>query len=586
MPAPKPQPNPAAVAPATLVLGPYQAAIDQQLREFTAQNFTARFWQKDATLWTADIDAQHSIRSFMGWLRVAETLRAAVPEIRAFVTEIKAAGFRHVVVMGMGGSTMAPIVFKAAFPPGGAGLPLSVLDTTDPGTVRQLEASLPLAETLFVVASKSGTTAEPLAFGDYFYDRVRQLKGERAGENFVAITDPGSQFVTSATAQGYRRIFLNFAEVGGRFSALSYFGMVPAALYGIDIETLLDRALAMMGACGADGNPADSGNPGLTLGVALGVLAQQGRDKLTLITPPALADLGLWLEQLLAESTGKEGQGILPVAGEAPHEPAVYGPDRVFVYVGYQSQPAAETSAQLATLAAAGHPVIRIEMTDALDLGAEFFRWEVATAVASAVLRINPFDQPNVQAAKTATDRLMREVEAQGQLPAGAPPTLTENGVAYYGQEERSGASASAGARALLAAFLGSAGPGGFLNLQAYLTESPVLNQILDQLREQVLTRYRLATTAGYGPRFLHSTGQYHKGGPNTGLFIQLMADSAEDVPLPGRSYTFGTFLHAQAAGDLQALREAGRRPLRIHLGADAAAGLRAVLAAVVREQE
>ncbi len=567
----------AAIAAATLELGAYQPAVDQQLGDYNEQNFTARFWQQDATLWTADADAQHSIRSFMGWLRVAETLRAAVPEIEEFVEEVKAAGFRHVVVMGMGGSTMAPIVFRAAFQQGGNGLPMSVLDTTDPGTVRQLEESLPLAETLFIVASKSGTTAEPLAFGDYFFDRVKQIKGERAGENFVAITDPGSKFVAAATAQGYRRIFLNFAEVGGRFSALSYFGMVPAALYGIDIAALLDRALAMMQACGADGNRTVPGNPGLTLGVALGVLAQQGRDKLTLITPPELADLGLWLEQLIAESTGKEGKGILPVAGEPLHGPEVYSADRVFVYVGYQGQQAVDTTAQLAALAQAGHPIIRIQLSEALDLGAEFFRWEVATAVASAVLRLNPFDQPNVQSAKTATDRLMKEVEAQGQLPAGGASALTENGVAYYADQQLSGADA----KTLLAAFFGLAGPGAFLNLQAYLTESAALNQTLDQLREQVLTRYRLATTSGYGPRFLHSTGQYHKGGPNTGLFVQLTADIVEDVPLPGRSYTFGTFLHAQAAGDLQALQDAGRRTLRIHLGADAEAGLRTVLAAV-----
>jgi transaldolase/glucose-6-phosphate isomerase len=339
---------------ATLELGQYQAAVDAQLQAFNSQQFTEGFWQKKADLWVADEAGQQSIRSFMGWLRVAETMVGAVPAIEQFVNEVRAAGFQHVVVMGMGGSTMAPIVFTSAFPRGENGLPTTVLDTTDPGTVRRVEAAVPLAETLFIVASKSGTTAEPLAFGDYFYAKLKELKGDRAGENFVAITDPGSQFVASATAQGYRRIFLNFAEVGGRFSALTYFGLVPAALYGLPIGELLDRAVLMMRACGAYGPVAT--NPGLVLGTALGVLAQQGRDKLTLVVPEALHDLGLWLEQLLAESTGKEGKGILPVAGEPLGEPGIYGQDRVFVYVGYQGEADEANSSKLKALEQAGHP--------------------------------------------------------------------------------------------------------------------------------------------------------------------------------------------------------------------------------------
>ncbi|WP_052695176.1 hypothetical protein [Hymenobacter sp. AT01-02] len=330
------------VAPATLQLGKYQSAINAKLQEFDARDFTKGFWQKEASLWVQDEAAQQSVRSFMGWLRVAETMVAAVPEIEQFAQEVNAAGFKHVVVMGMGGSTMAPIVFEKSFPQGEGGLPMSILDTTNPGTVREIEESVPLTETLFIVASKSGTTAEPLAFGDYFYHRLQELKGDKAGENFVAITDPGSKFVTAATEQGYRRIFLNFAEVGGRFSALSYFGLVPAALYGINIRELLDRAVEMMRACGAYG-PVNY-NPGLELGVALGVLAQEGRDKLTLVVPQSLSDLGLWLEQLIAESTGKEGKGILPVAGEPLGAPAVYGQDRVFVYVGYQASLTRPTS--------------------------------------------------------------------------------------------------------------------------------------------------------------------------------------------------------------------------------------------------
>ncbi|TGE14222.1 bifunctional transaldolase/phosoglucose isomerase [Hymenobacter elongatus] len=563
----------ATVAPATLQLGQYQAAVDAKIQELNAKNFTAGFWDKKADLWVQDEAGQHSIRAFMGWLRVAETMVGAVPEIEQFVHEVNAAGFKHVVVMGMGGSTMAPIVFKESFERGAHGLPMSVLDTTDPGTVRQIEEAVPLADTLFIVASKSGTTAEPLAFGDYFYDRLKQIKGDKAGENFVAITDPGSKFVTSATEQGYRRIFLNFSEVGGRFSALSYFGLVPAALYGLNIGEILERAIRMMRATGAYG--AVEHNPGLELGVALGVLAQQGRDKLTLIVPNSLQDLGLWLEQLIAESTGKEGKGILPIAGEPAREPAVYGQDRVFVYVGYQHDADPDNQAKLAALEAAGHPIIRIMMTEALDLGAEFFRWEVATAVASAVLEINPFDQPNVQAAKTATDSLMKVVQEQGSLPAGTAPQVTENGVAYYT------AVAGGNAAEVIRNFFGQAQPGDFLNIQAYLTESGELNQGLQQLRTQVQEQLHLATTSGYGPRFLHSTGQYHKGGPDKGLFVQFTVDHPQDLALPGRSYSFGTFKNAQAAGDLQALHDYNRRTLRIHLGNNAEQGLRTVLAAL-----
>ncbi|MBF9223678.1 bifunctional transaldolase/phosoglucose isomerase [Hymenobacter ruricola] len=558
---------------AKMELGQYQSDIDAQIKKFQDGNFVAGFWDKKADLWTNDEAGQHSIRSYMGWLRVAETMVAAVPEIETFVNEVLAAGFKHVVVMGMGGSTMAPIVFKASFPMGEKGLPMSVLDTTDPGTVREIEASIPLAETLFIVASKSGTTAEPLAFGDYFYAKVKEIKGDKAGENFVAITDPGSKFVTDATEAKYRRIFLNFPEVGGRFSALTYFGLVPAALYGLPIGRILERAILMMRACGAYG-PTDQ-NPGLELGAALGVLAEQGRDKLTLVVPESLHDLGLWLEQLLAESTGKEGKGILPVAGEPLGDPSIYGTDRVFVYVGYKDQADEANTSKLQALAQAGHPVITLLMKDAFDLGQEFYRWEVATAVASAVFGINPFDQPNVQAAKTATDKLMKAVEADGKLPEGDAPAASENGVDYYT------AAHGEGAAGVLKAFFAQAKPGDYMCLQAYLTETPAVSASLLELRQRVQQALHIATTSGYGPRFLHSTGQYHKGGPNTGLFVQFTDDNPQDLQLPGRSYTFGTFKNAQALGDLQALHDNNRRTLRVHLGQDAEAGLKAMLAAL-----
>jgi len=552
-------------------LGQYQPAVEAEIATLNSQDFTTRFWQKDATLWTQEAEAQQSIRSFMGWLDSPEVLTKAVGEITGFVKEAKAAGFQHVVVMGMGGSTMAPIVFERSFEQ--AGLPLSILDTTDPGTVAELEQSIPLEHTLFIVASKSGTTAEPLAFGDYFYDKVKAIKGDKTGENFVAITDPGSKFVTQATKEGYRHIFLNFSEVGGRFSALTYFGLVPAALYGLDISTLLRGAVAMMQACGAHGPVAD--NPGLKLGATMGVLAKQGRDKLTLITPESLSSLGLWLEQLLAESTGKEGKGILPVAGEPLGRPDEYGTDRVFVYVGYESEADQTNIDKLTALEQAGHPVIIIRLKNALELGSEFYRWEIGVAVSGIVLGINPFDQPNVQAAKTATDKLMKEVTEKGQLPDPGQPTADQDGVRYYGDVT------GADAAGVLHAFFAQAQPGNFMTLQAYLHENESLNKSLAEFRQLVQDKLRIATTSGYGPRFLHSTGQYHKGGPNVGLFVQFTADHPQDLPLPGRTYTFGTFENAQAQGDLQALRDNDRRALHIHLGPNPEQGLQTVLTAL-----
>ncbi len=558
---------------ATYRLGQYQPAIEAKIADLNAHDFTTRFWQKDATLWTQNAEAQQSIRSFMGWLDTPEVMSKAVAEITQFVHEVQAAGFQHVVVMGMGGSTMAPIVFQRSFPQGQGSLPLSILDTTDPGTVAALEAELPLEHTLFVVASKSGTTAEPLAFGDYFYDKVKAIKGDKAGENFVAITDPGSKFVTQATADGYRHIFLNFSEVGGRFSALTYFGLVPAALYGIAIEALLRGAVAMMQACGAQGPVAD--NPGLQLGTAIGYLATQGRDKLTFLTPDTLSSLGLWLEQLLAESTGKEGKGILPVAGEPLGRPDEYGPDRVFVYVGYDDFTDQPSLDKLQALEDAGHPVIIIRLGEPLDLGREFYRWEIAVAVSGIMLAINPFDQPNVQAAKTATDKLMKEVTEKGQLPSPGQPTAAADGISYYSP------AGGTGAAGVLQHFFRQAQPGNFMTLQAYLHESDKLNDALAEFRQLVQDKLRLATTSGYGPRFLHSTGQYHKGGPNHGLFVQFTADHPQDLPLPGRTYTFGTFENAQAQGDLQALRDNDRRALHIHLGPNPEQALPTVLAAL-----
>jgi glucose-6-phosphate isomerase len=477
-----------------------------------------------------------------------------------------------VVHMGMGGSSLAPLVFERTFDPGDHGLPLTVLDTTDPATILRIEDEVPVANTLFIVASKSGTTAEPLAFGDYFYAQVRAEKGDRAGENFVAITDPGSPLVDLAQERAFRRTFLNFPDIGGRYSALSYFGLVPAALLGVDVAELLDRALRMVHACASCVKLGH--NPGVALGAALGELGRQGRDKVTFLVPEAISTLGMWLEQLLAESTGKEGTGLLPVALEPAGDPAVYGDDRFFAYLRLQGAGEGDLEDRVAALRRSGQPVVTIQMDDHLDLGQEFFRWEIATATAGAILGINAFNQPNVQESKDNTNRLLDVVRDGGKLPE-EKPVLVDGALSLYADD------AAPTVARTLARFLDQARPGDYVALMAYLSETPAIDQALQAIRLKLRDRLKLATTLGYGPRFLHSTGQFHKGGPNTGLFLQLTADDAEDAAVPGEPYSFGVLKRAQALGDLEALREHGRRVMRFHLGDDVDGGLKALAEAI-----
>ncbi len=545
-------------------LGRDGEAVEARLAAMDRDQFAARLWDGDPALWTSDPKSQASVRGALGWLHVAEKMGESLDDLRQFATDVRAAGIRHVVHMGMGGSSLAPLVFQRTFPGGERALPLAVLDTTDPATILAVERSIPLAETLFVVASKSGTTAEPLAFGEYFYAKVRALTGARAGENFAAITDPGTPLVAAGAERGYRRVFLNFHDIGGRYSALSYFGLLPAALMGVDVAGLLDRARRMARACAPD-VPAGR-NPGVSLGAVMGELARRGRDKVTLIVEPRVATLGLWLEQLIAESTGKAGTGILPVAEEPLGGPAEYGEDRLFAYLRLGRDNGLERG--IDTLRRAGHPVVTIDMDDPIDLGGEFFRWELATATAGAILGINAFDQPNVQESKDNTDRLLQLVRKNGQLPEESP-ALMEGRLGVYGDRVEDTVAGT------LARFFGQTRRGDYVALTAYLTETPEMDRALGALRGLIKTRTRLATTLGYGPRYLHSTGQYHKGGPNTGLFIQLTADDREDAQVPGSPYTFGVFKRAQALGDLQALAKHGRRVMRVHLGGDVAEGVR-----------
>jgi transaldolase/glucose-6-phosphate isomerase len=542
----------------TFALGAYEGKLEARLARMAQADFGARLWHKDASLWKQNPRDQKGIPEALGWLTVAETMAGRVAELTAFAQEVRQAGLTHVVHMGMGGSSLAPLALARTFPLGAHGLPLTVLDTTDPATIKRLEDEVPLHKTLFIVASKSGTTAEPQAFMDYFYDRLLHLGEVKAGDNFVAITDAGSLLARQAQERGFRRTFINFTDIGGRYSALSYFGLVPAALMGLDVAAFLDRAIKMMHACGPNVLVRD--NPGLVLGAILGELATHGRDKVTFVVPAPLASLGMWLEQLLAESTGKEGTGLLPVAGEKVGDPSLYGADRVFVYLRLAQEAEAHQDQAVAALAAAGQPVVTIRMADRLDLAQEFFRWEIATATAGAILGINAFNQPNVQESKDNTNRLLKVVEEKGQLPEERQ-SLAEGPVSLYIQGD-----AAASVTENLRRFLGQARPGDYLALLAYLTEGPAVDAALEDLRHTLRDRLHLATTLGYGPRYLHSTGQLHKGGPNTGIFFELTADDRQELPVPARPYTFGVLKQAQALGDLESLRQHGRRAIRVHL--------------------
>jgi transaldolase/glucose-6-phosphate isomerase len=556
----------------TVNLSGYEKGVNDRIALLEREQFCARLWRKDASLWKADAETQKSIRDALGWLHVAENMEANLDGLIRFTSEIKAAGFRHVLDMGMGGSSLAPLAFQHSFDVSEKGLRLIVLDTTDPDTIRKIESEVDLSKTLFIVASKSGTTAEPLAFGEYFYAKVKALKGNRAGENFVAITDPDTPLVKTAKERKFRRTFINFADIGGRYSALSYFGLLPAALMGVDVGELLVRALRMTHAC-VSCAPAHL-NPGLTLGAALGELGRQGRNKVTFVVPRSIATLGMWLEQLLAESTGKEGRGILPVSGEPLGDPSVYGDDRLFIYLRLKSQTEDSLERGVAALREAAHPVVTIELNDPLDFGQEFFRWEIATATAGSILGINPFDQPNVQESKDNTNRLLETVRKQGEL-SEEKPALIEAPLSLYAPK------AAGTIVETLRGFLAQARPGDYVAIMAYLTEDSAIEKVLEAIRLQLRDSLRLATTLGYGPRFLHSTGQFHKGGPNTGLFLQLTSDDAGDLPLPGQPYTFGIFKRAEALGDLEALHKHHRQAIRIHLGADVGKGLAALERAI-----
>ncbi len=560
-------------------LGSYVSQVEATWADLEKRDAATRIWGKDARLWKAEAEHQRLIQDSLGWLSVTSLIRQRRADLARFAGEVTGAGFTHVLLLGMGGSSLCPHVLRLTFGEAPGFPRLLVLDTTDPASVRAAEASVDLPRTLFVVASKSGTTPEIAAFFQYFFDKVREFRQDQAGEQFVAITDAGTPLEQMGAERKFRRIFLNPADIGGRYSALSLFGMVPATLIGLDVLRLLDRAEAMARAC-ASGVPAYE-NPGVWLGAILGALARAGRDKATFLCSPEIASFGTWLEQLIAESTGKDGTGVLPVEGEAVGEPGVYGSDRIFVHLRLDGSAERALDEQARRLEQGGHPVVTIRLRDRYDLGAEFFRWEFATAVTGAVLGVNPFDQPNVQESKENTKRLLAEFKTTGHLPEGEP-IFAGGSIRLYG--DAAAAAAMRGADGLgraLSAYLHRVKAGDYVALTAYLSASPAHAAPLGAIRQAIRDRFRVATTLGYGPRFLHSTGQLHKGGGDNGVFLQFTADEPSDLAIPGAPHTFGLMKATQALGDLQSLQRRKRRALRIHIAGPIEVGLKDVLAAV-----
>jgi glucose-6-phosphate isomerase len=554
--------------------GQVKANID----DWRAGDKMRRFWQHDASLWTSTDEA-----NWMGWLDVTADQIAHGEKLRAAVADVKKENFSDILLLGMGGSSLCPDVFAETF---GriAGFPaLHVLDSTDPAQVKAFENKVDLAKTLFIVSSKSGTTLEPNIFKQYFFERAKETVGpDKVGSRFIAITDPGSKMQGVAEADRFRHIFFGLASIGGRYSALSNFGVVPGALMGLDMDRFLGRTQEMVEACGAS-VPVER-NPGAVLGIILGTAARNGRDKVTILTSSGLSALGAWLEQLLAESTGKQGKGIVPVDREQPGAPEVYGNDRVFAYVRLSSDPDKAQDTKVSALEQAGHPVVRITVPDVYDLGQEFFRWEIATAVAGSIIAINPFNQPDVEASKIATRNLTTEYEKTGSLPAESP-VLEDGGAKLFTDSKNADAlvKAAGGDKSLvgyLRAHIKRAGTGDYFALLAYIQMDAEHETLLQELRHALRDKKRVATCLEFGPRFLHSTGQAYKGGPNSGVILQITCDDAADLPVPGQKYTFGVVKAAQARGDFQVLAERGRRALRVHLGKDLASGLAKLSAA------
>ena len=550
-------------------LGIHAEAVTQELNGWLETDRVARLWREESSLWTGQDENR-----WLGWLRIAETESTQLARYQDAADDVRTAGFTDAVVLGMGGSSLCPDVLRRTFGPQKGYPRLHVVDSMVPAQVREVRRQIDPRTTLFLVASKSGSTIEPNVLLQFFYDEVSKAVGpEHAGEHFIAVTDPGTKMQATAEQMKFRRVYFGLPEIGGRYSALSKFGMVPAAVMGLNVGRLLKSAQQMSQECQKSGRGEQ--NPGIELGCILGVMTRVGRDKVTLITSPGISTLGGWLEQLLAESLGKKGQGLIPIDGEQLGPAELYGQDRLFVYVRLTSAPSATQEAAVAALKAAGHPVVQIDLDHIYDLGGEFLRWEIATAVAGAVLKIHPFDQPDVEAAKIAARALMAEYEKAGQLK-GPPVDLQADGQsvtmtsALKTQNSKSGQSGGLTTVVqALAALLRTLQPGDYFAINAYVDMNEAHARPLENLRLAVRNQKRVATTLGFGPRFLHSTGQLHKGGPNNGVFLQITADDAHDLAIPGQKFSFGILKQAQATGDFAVLEERGRRAIHLHLGAD-----------------
>ncbi len=560
----------------TILPSSFASQIEVAWKRLGGQQFIKRLWDKDTTLWTSRPDEAAAIRNRLGWLSILPVMESATQEIVTFAQQVKQDGFTHAVLLGMGGSSLFPEVCRSIFGVKPGWLDLTVVDTTDPFAIDQLRRALPLERTLVIVSSKSGTTVEPNALCRYFYDELHQRRGASAGTQCVAITDAGTPLEAYAHQLGFRRVFAHGPatgqDVGGRFSALTYFGLVPAALMGLDIRQLLSRVREMFEACQSD--RAFSDNPAAQLGIVLGEGAAEGREKMTLVCPPEFRSLGVWIEQLIAESTGKSGKGLIPISDEPLRSPHEYGTDRLFIDLQLTAEIDRRRDETIRALAEAGHPVVRLRWRDAYDLGGEIVRWFMATAIAASVMRMNPFDEPNVQESKDRTMQLLDRYTRDHTLPSDEP-LLVNGDLRLYG--DRSWLRGDS-LHDLLDTLLQRVHGDDYLALVSFLPRLASLDDQLVTLRHHLAERLGVATVVSHGPRYLHSIGQLYKGGPDRVVLLYFTCDDAVDVPIPGQPYTFGVLKQAQALGDAQALMDRRRRVLRIHLGSHPERGMAQVV--------
>ena len=545
-----------------------EALVKASLDDWKKNDKVRRLWQRDASVWTGTDEGQ-----WLGWLDIAEKQLAQMDAFKKIAGDVKKAKFKHALLLGMGGSSLCPEVLRLTFGKIKGFPELHVLDSTDPAQIKAIEAQVDLKSTICIVSSKSGSTLEPNIYKQYFFEQIKKKVGAaEVGKRFIAITDPGSKMQQVAEGDQFRHVFFGVPSIGGRYSALSNFGMIPAAVMGLDVAKFLKNAQEMVKACGA--TVAADKNPGVLLGAILGTAAREGLDKITFISSPGISDLGAWLEQLIAESTGKQGKGIIPVDREKLGKPDVYGNDRVFAYLRLETKPDNKQDAAVSALEKDGLPVVRISVKNTYNLGQEFYRWEIATAVAGSIIGINAFNQPDVEASKIETRKLTSEYEKSGSLPPESPFLETE-GIKLYADEKNTAALQNSKTLADALKFhLDRINANDYFGVLAYITMNKQNEDALQVIRHMVRDDKKAATVLGFGPRFLHSTGQAYKGGPTSGVFLQITCDDKIDLAVPGQKYTFSVVKAAQARGDFAVLSERGRRALRVHIGKNVKADL------------